>query len=751
MLALGLGMLAGAWLALRFGVAPPAALCLAAAVAGTAALVRGHLLTAGLAAGFALAGAALGQALADRLDPALDGTHVEFVGIVEDLPRHEARRLVITMRIESPAGLPRRARIAWYEPTGEPRPGERWRFRAKLQRPRGVVNSGSASREGWLLRQRIGATGYASAAAGGERLAGGADRLLAVRGRSAARIASAVGEPRAVAVLTAITLGFRGGLDAQTREALVATGTGHLLAISGLHVGLAAAAGGLLGGALGRRYAARRRPARDWAALGALVTAFAYCVLAGMPVSARRAVLMTAAGLAALVARRGGSLAAAFGGALALVLGADPLAVLDPGLWLSFGAVATILAIVAGRRSPATRLTILLRIQAALAVGLLVCTVAWFGRVSLVAPLANLFAVPWFSVLVVPPALAGVALSWLLPTPGEWLLRFAAETTLLALAFIDGVAELPLASRGVAAPGIAALLLAGAGAAWCLLPRPAPGRIVAPLLFAPLLFAGLPPVPPGAFELRIFDVGHGLAVLVRTHSRAMLYDAGPSWPGGDAAAWSILPAMRSLGLRRLDALLISHGHADHMGGAGSVLAAFSATPGWGGYGAEEAAGRPCRAGLSWAWDGVRFSVLHPAEGFHGGLNDGSCVMLIEGAGGRVLLTGDIEARGERALLGSHARLPADLVVAPHHGSRTSSGAALVAATRPAWVVFSTNWRNRWGFPAGAVVQRWQRAGALPLSTERHGEIVVRFDARGPRPPVLRRQAECRAWLECAAL
>jgi competence protein ComEC len=238
-------------------------------------------------------------------------------------------------------------------------------------------------------------------------------------------------------------------------------------------------------------------------------------------------------------------------------------------------------------------------------------------------------------------------------------------------------------------------------------------------------------------------------VMIRTRAHVMLYDAGPSWPGGDAAQWSVLPALSALGVRRIDALMISHGHADHSGGAGSVLARYPGTPGWGGYGVEHERMRPCRAGVSWTWDGVRFSTLHPAEGFRGGLNDGSCVVLVEGPGGRALLTGDIEARGERALLGTHARLPADVVIAPHHGSRTSSAPALVASARPAWVVFSTNWNNRWGFPADVIVDRWQRAGALPLSTAKHGEILLRFDPGGPAPPVLRRRQECRAWLDCA--
>jgi competence protein ComEC len=746
---LGAGLLGGAWLATLAATALPWGLLAAAAGLACLLLWRGQFLPGGFAAGFALAGTAMAFGLGDRLAPELDGQVIEFVGIIDELARPEPRRLVLSLRVEAPQALPRRVRISWYEPAGLPQPGERWRFRAKLQRPRGLVNTGSASREAWLLRQAIGATGYASGPAAGERLAEGADRVLALRGRSASWISEVVPDPRATAVLTAIVLGFRGGLERDAREALAATGTGHLLAISGLHVGLAAAAGAFIAGFVGRRLGAMRRPARDWSAVGALVAAFGYCVLAGMPVSARRALLMTAAGLVALVGRRGGSVASAFGGALALVLATDPLAVLDPGLWLSFGAVATILAVVAWRRAAASWWRAMLRIQAALFVGMAVFTAAWFGQVSLIAPLANLVAVPWFSVLVVPPALLAVVASWLWPALGSGLVLFAAKAVEYALQFIELLAAASWAARSVPAPGPGALLMAAAGAAWCLLPRPAPGRLVAPLLFGPMLLPGPAPLAPGEFELRVFDVGHGLAVMARTRSRVMLFDAGPAWPGGDAAEWSVLPAMRALGIRRLDAMVLSHGHADHVGGAEAVRRAFPGTPERAGFGAVGESNEPCLAGDTWDWDGVRFTVLHPAAGFAGGRNDGSCVLLIAAPGGRVLLTGDIEARGERAvLLGGQART-LDLVVAAHHGSRTSSGPAFVAATRPAWVVFSTNWRNRWGFPASVVVERWQAAGAMLLSTERHGEIVIRFAPAGAVPPSLGRRRDCRAWLDCA--
>ena len=746
--ALGMGMLAGAWLALHvFGVLHGwfvAALLLAAL--GTA--WRGLWLAAGIAFGMAWAAVALAQGLAERLEPALDGQRIVVVGVVDELPRREQRRVVLMLRLEAPEGLRGRLRLSWYEGDALPAPGERWRFEAKVQRPRGLLNTGSGSREAWLLRQGVSAIGYASGAAAGHRIDAGADRLLHWRGRAAQRIRDTVADPVAAAVLTAITLGFRGGLDPAAREALAATGTGHLLAISGLHVGLVAGAGGFAAGSLARRAARGRRPVRDWAALGALVAAGIYCVFAGMPVSAQRALVMTAVGLSALLCRRGGSVPAAFGLALVLVLLNDPLAVLDPGLWLSFGAVATIIAAVAARRASPGLVRGALRIQAALAVGMLVCTVAWFGRVSLVAPFANLLAVPWFSLFVVPPALAGVAVHSLVPPLGTAMLLFAAEATAQALAAIAWVAAWPWAAHTPAAPGFVALLLAASGAAWCLAPRPVPGRWCAPLLFAPLLLPAAAEPGPGAFELRVFDIGHGLSVLVRTQGHAMLYDAGPAWPGGDAAAWSVLPALRALGVRRLDLMILSHGHADHAGGAPSVRASFPGVRSIGGHGTQDMVDRPCQPGASWAWDGVRFTLLHPPPDFHGGKNEGSCVLLVEGAGGRALLTGDIEKRGERTLLGKRARLAADVVVAPHHGSNTSSGPPLVAATRPAWVVFSTNWKNRWGFPAEAVVARWRAAGATLLSTERHGEIVLRFARVGPAPAELRRRTACRPWLDC---
>jgi competence protein ComEC len=742
-----LGALAGAVLASGGRTATPGWTAWPASAAAVVLLTRGHAFAGGLAAAWTGTGHELRRALADRLPPADAGRRVRVTGIVADLPVRGAGRLTFTLLVETPRDLPRRIRLSWYEGRERPAPGDRWVFDARLRAPRGLANPGGLDWEGWLLRAGIGATGYASGANAGRRLAAGAARGTALRGAAAIRIERAIGPGRAAAVVIAIGLGFRGSIDAATRETLAATGTGHLLAISGLHVGLAAGAAGLLCAALWRRCAPGRRPVRDIAGAGALAAAFGYGAIAGMPVSARRAVLMTAVGIVALVARRRVPAAAVLGTALLVVLGFDPLAVLDPGLWLSFGAVAAILAVVAGRRRAAGRLVTLLRIQAALTVGLAAISVAWFGRVSLVAPAANLLAVPWFSLFVVPPALAGVLVSSLAPPLAQACFVTAGAAVEVALAALEQMAQWQGASAWIAEPEPWRVAAATAGAGWLLMPRPAPARVAALALLVPLT-SGPAPLAEGAYEVRVLDVGQGESVLVRTRGSALLYDAGPAWPGGDAGARAVLPALRALGVRRLDTLIVSHADGDHAGGAGSVIAGLPVDRRLVGTGVSVGASTPCRAGQSWVADGVRFEILHPVPEYARRRNDGSCVLLVAGAGGRTLVAGDVERAGESALLASRETLAVDLLVAPHHGSRTSSSAPLVAATRPAWVVFPVGWRNRWGFPAPQIVARWRSLGALPLATDRQGEVAFRFDRSGPAPPRSRRAVECRPWRDC---
>lgn len=707
----------------------------------------GQPLFAGVAAGLALAGAALDRALDDRLAQDMAGNKVLVSGVVTERPRALPGRMVFTLAVESPATLPGRIRLSWYEAGARPAPGERWRFLARLRAPHGLVNPGGMDWEGWLLRQGVGATGYASGDSAGRRLSPAAP-FAAWRAAVAERIESVLEPGAPAAVVTAITVGFRGGLESALRDDLAATGTGHLLAISGLHVGLAAGVAGLLAGLAWRRLAPRAWPARDVAAIAAVLAAVVYGLAAGLPVSARRAVIMVSVAALALLLRRPGRPAPALAAALLVVLAHDPLAVLDPGLWLSFAAVATILAAVAGRCARPGRVAALVRIQAALAVGLLGLGAAWFGRVSVVAPLANLVAVPWFSLFVVPPALLGLALHGPAPILADLCFVVAGRAVEVALPVLERLAAWPAASFRPMEPRPWAVLAALLGAAWCLLPRPGPGRAAAAALVLPLLWWRGPGLAEGEYEVHVLDVGQGLAVLIRTRGHAVLYDTGPVWPGGDAGQRVVLPALGALGVKRLDVMVLSHGDADHAGGATSVLAAMPADRRIGGAGVTSPGFESCHHGQRWTAGGVAFEILHPGAAAPASENDGSCVLLVSGPGGRTLLTGDLERSGERQLLRVAASLRAELVVAPHHGSRSSSTPSLVDASQPGWVAFAAGHGNRWGFPAGEVVARWRAAGALPLSTDRHGALVVRFGREGAGAATTLRQADCRAWRDC---
>jgi competence protein ComEC len=232
----------------------------------------------------------------------------------------------------------------------------------------------------------------------------------------------------------------------------------------------------------------------------------------------------------------------------------------------------------------------------------------------------------------------------------------------------------------------------------------------------------------------VLDVGQGLAVLVETRGHRLLFDAGPTFSSGfDTGADIVLPALAAGGRRGLDMLLVSHADNDHAGGAPAIAAAFPdavvlAGPDVAGADLVDMRSDVCALGQSWQWDGVRFAVLHPAPAFPARGNDSSCVLKVETEGGALLLTGDIEQRGEAALAG--AALAADVVVVPHHGSATSSSPALVAATGARYAVVSAGWANRWGFPRADVRARWSAAGAAVVVTGDAGAIHVALGRYG---------------------
>jgi competence protein ComEC len=516
------------------------------------------------------------------------------------------------------------------------------------------------------------------------------------------------------------------------------TGTSHLVAVSGLHIAIVA---GLsfwlmlrcalcLPGALARH-------AQSLAAGLCLIPATAYAALAGFGLPTRRALVMLLAAEILIVTRRRWPFSSAFSLALIVVLALDPAASLSASFWLSFGAVALLLvaALSPGRARSAARMRATAwlaefgRVHWALTLGLIPLSLWYFGQFSLASFFVNAVAIPVFSLLIVPLSLLA-ALIAALAIDDPWLTPLTAALAQLAWQGFEFAAAMPFAALALPKPPLPEVLLGSAAILLALPWHPLPGRRFALLGMLPLLLSGTSRLPEGEARINVLDVGQGLAVAIETRRHRALYDAGPRYRSGfDAGAEIVGPALEALGVRRLDRLIVSHGDADHAGGMDAILARFPEATLLAGPDVLDARAAGCFAGDAWDWDGVSFSILHPPVDFGPPGNETSCVLRIETAGGTVLLTGDIERRAE-SILTRTEDIAAEVVVVPHHGSRTSSTARFVEQVKARYAIVSAGHRNRWGFPLPEISQRWEEAGARVLVTGETGAIEVKLAAAG---------------------
>lgn len=747
---LALAFLAGA--ACVFGLERLPGLPALAALAGCAAVAwaLGARPVACGVAGFLLAAGQGHLALAQDWPCARDREQVPIEGRVVSPPEPRPGRVDFDFapgRAGRRQGVPPRVRLSWYEPNAQPAPGERWRLEARLRCRNGLVNPGGSDRELALLRSGLGATGYIAGPAP-QRLGGGplAAPVSWLRSRIAGRIATAAAGTRSTGVLQGLAVGLRGNIAPELNDAFVATGTAHLIAISGMHVTAFALAAHLLL-RLGYRLSGRPAWSARWPAAQALavvgVTA-AYGLLAGASLPTVRTVAMVAVALALRAARRRVPVADLLCAAAVLLVVLDPLAVTSAGFWLSFAAVAALLGLVELRASPLSWARAFVRAQAAVTAVLAPVLLGAFGAVSLVGPLVNAVAIPLFSFVVLPLTLGGIALMPLSAALADslWQEFGGLLDRLWPWLLAAGQGEHAMFSPP-AAPGWLIGATLGVTLAAVVLPVRALRALAAVLLCASLLRPAQAPAP-GGFELTVLDVGHGLAAVVRTATHALVFDTGPLWQGGGSAARvSLVPYLRWLGVRRVDLLVVSHPDRDHAGGVEDLLRNVAVRQVMGDAGARTRSKR-CQAGETWSWDDVEFTVVHPAAGESREGNDGSCALRIGGAGGTALLLADPEHRAERAML--MRPIAADVVLVPHHGSRSSSSTALVAAVGASTALVSAGYGNRWGLPREEIVERWRAAGAQVETTAAGGALRVDFvPGVGPGPVRAHRSAVRRWW------
>ncbi len=698
--------------------------------------------------------------LSHRLPSELQGRDLLLEGEVVSLPtyRHGLARFELkVVQLSAPTGEAvalQKVQLSWYSAPDTIEPGQIWRLMVRLKRPRGMQNPTGFDYEQWLFTQGIQATGYVRKWKGSRLLAEDPGRvtLQGLRYALAGRLDAQLDAGPSRGLIKALSLGDRRDLDQQAWRVFSRTGTSHLIAISGLHVGLVAGWLWFVG-----QWAWRRSetltlylPAQRAGAVIGLMGALIYAALAGFSLPTQRALVMLAVALGGVMLAQPVRPARSLTLALFLVVLVDPPAPLSAGFWLSFGAVGLILLVLGGRLKVAGKWSQLLRIQAAVSLGLMPLLFLHFGEASVISPLVNLLLVPWFTLLLVPMVLIGLLL---LPVPvlaGAWysLLDMLAGQTFSLLKLL---AQQPLAMVEMAHLSPWLLLAALLGGCLLLLPAGMRARFIGLLLLAPLLFARPQRPQPGEFWFTLLDVGQGLACVVETAEHVMLYDTGPAYASGFSATdAAVLPYLASRSHTHIDRLVVSNGDKDHAGGVATLLAALQVEDVLTSEPERLGKGRPCRAGEHWTWDGVEFRILHPAASVRFRTsNDNSCVLRISNGEWSLLLPGDIEAEGERRLLADSAlELASDVLVAPHHGSATSSSEEFVRAVTPEWVVFSTGYRNHFGFPRQEVVDRWRQSGAVLINSADAGAVSIRLNADGMPPEVLRqRELDPHYWSE----
>ena len=768
---------AGPIIVLIVGVA--AALLLVLLRSRSTWLARAGILIAIGCLGFAYAAGHATWRMADELAFDDEGRDIAVVGVVASLPVKLERGVRFELDVERVAPsvhVPSRVLLGWYsnDVVGDgAQPGERWAFTVRLKRPHGTMNPGGFDFEAWMLERNLRASGYVRAG----RNDPPATRLQAMvwaplyaieRARSnlRAQLQPKLAGKRYGGVLLALVLGDQRAISDADWTLFNRTGIGHLVSISGLHITMIASLVGLCVGALWRRspVLVRSAAAQTAAVIAGLIAAFSYALLAGWGVPAQRTVVMLATvGIAWLFSSRIGA-ATSLALAAALVCVIDPWAVLAPGFWLSFGAVAAIVWVVQGRpkHSGSSGMRLVLhaaaRVQIAVTVALVPATVLLFHQLSIVSPLANAVAIPVVSWAVTPLALIGAALAPL-PAPlsllAEPVLGAADAVFAIVAALLEWAASFTWANVPVATPPLALIVLAVIGVIWVLAPPGWPLRAVGAVAILPMFV--WPAVRPAEEEVWVtaLDVGQGSALLVETKQHVWLYDAGPRYSADtDAGERLILPYLRHRGIGKLDGLIVSHLDNDHAGGAASILRAVpvdrvisSIVLGHPALNARNDAER-CAAGMQWSVGTLRFAVLHPALADYETkrpTNSMSCVVLITSGATRLLLTGDVPQAGESAMVAREPTLRADWLAVPHHGSRSSSSPLLLDTLGAASAVAQAGYRNRFRHPDAEVIARYHARGTQFFRTDYSGALQWRFAVDGATTVFSSRETQARYW------
>jgi len=686
-----------------------------------------------------------------------EGKDVIVQGFISDLPELGEKSVRFNFEVTDyrpvsggdrvmSAHLPSRIRLSWYYSNKIVHSGDKWQFVVRLKKNHGMQNPGGFDYETWLYQKGIHAGGYIRKNEQNKRLSASKLSIDHYRQVLSGHIEK-VSDSRFHGILQALTLGHKALITPQQWQVLRNTGTSHLMAISGLHIGLVS---GMVFFAVRRftpAFMISYISSPQLAAIFSLFAAFIYAMLAGFSVPTQRAFVMLLVFMSAILFMKPAFSLNTLSVSVIAVLLFSPLAVLSAGFWLSYLAVLIIFVVSYGRiyskRAGIGRWFRTVRLQWLIALGMLPISLLLFNQGSVISPLANMLVIPVIALLVVPLALLASVISVLSVDISLWLFSQASQLISLIWFVLEWFSGFELSSWGIAEVSLINSLSGLIGLVLLLMPKGFPMRLSGLVLLVPMLFQARQTPDQGEFWMTVLDVGQGLSVLVQTKNQTLLYDAGAKYSEHfDLGQRVVLPYLQYRGVTSLDAFVISHSDNDHAGGAQSILnnmpvSQLYAEPGIVNS-RDNSGGRfsSCVAGDNWVWSGVNFLILHPTQEMSGintgkpayvKTNNRSCVIKIWNASNSVLLTGDIERRVESELLKRNAsKLASDVLVVPHHGSNTSSSRAWLDVVRPTLAIVSAGYRNRFNHPTQKVLQRYHQLGSRVMNTANEGAIHMQF-------------------------
>lgn len=691
--------------------------------------------------------------LDDRLVDALQGKDVLVKGYIASLPHEQDDRISFDFKVfQAGDGVPSKLHLNWYNPPNDTKAGQTWEMTVRLKKPHGRSNPGGFDYEAWLFSNHIGATGYVRPKPMPRQITPffAISRYVAgCRQAISDRLDAALPASQQLGIIKALTIGNQDLISQQQWEVFRATGTVHLMVISGAHISLVA---GLVFFAVRRGWiwsGVLRISPQNLAATTAWLAALLYVALAGFSVPTQRALLMLSVGLWSIVWQRNTAPIQVLMLALLVVILFDPLALLSAGFWLSFVAVALLMYVSSARLGSAKNWLSVTKLQIAMTIGLAPLLIVFFQRISVIAPLANWLAVPVIGVIVTPLCLLATGLAFISPMLAKVVL-WPIDQLLQGLWWLlQQMAAWPLATLSSLQPPWYGILFAILGVLLLLAPRGMPTKYLSPFLFLPLFFVSANKPKLGEIWLTLLDVGQGLSVVIQTQNHTLIFDTGAKFSEQyDMGEAVVVPYLQHQAINHIDTLIISHGDNDHIGGAASLVrtipadASYSSVPEW----VENQAGQFCKAGQNWQWDEVSFSFLSPGTESFDTENDNSCVLKVSGKKFSFLLTGDIEQPAENWLVTQYGNaLASTILIAPHHGSKTSSSQNFLEQVDPEMILIPAGYMNRFGFPHKKVLKRYQNRNIKYFDTSKNGAISLKTDDQSLTVE-LARQVQKKYWM-----